>query len=276
MGLKSMLRFEHLGLAAAIAAAAVFASPAEADIGKSDATDEERRGAVLVLLDDDRSAFSAFAETDSFRRVAGLPAAQVALEVPADQASAEASRALAALKRHDAETAAAMRTARDQSVNDRLVTDLGGVLSLNEIDAVKVGKRSAAWRCLTEALYFEARGESLAGQIAVAEVILNRVDSRSYPGTVCGVIQQGQEKRNACQFSFICDGKAENIGDRGVFEKLGKVSWLMLQGKPRVLTGEATHYHNLSVKPRWSKRLHRTARIGDHIFYRKPVRLSER
>ena len=61
-----------------------------------------------------------------------------------------------------------------------------------------------------------------------------------------------------------------------MFEKLGKVSWLMLQGKPRVLTGEATHYHNLSVKPRWSKRLHRTARIGDHIFYRKPVRLSER
>ncbi len=276
MGFKSMLRFEHVAMIASAAVAATLASPAEADIGKSDATDEERRGAVFVLLDDDRSAFSAFAKTDSFRRVAGLPAAQVALEVPTDQASSEASRALAALKRHDADTAAAMRMARDQSVNDRLVTDLGGVLSLNEIDAVKVGKRGAAWQCLTEALYFEARGESLAGQIAVAEVILNRVDSRSYPDSVCSVVQQGQERRNACQFSFICDGKAEDIGNRGVFEKLGKVSWLMLQGKPRVLTGEATHYHNLSVKPRWSKRLHRTARIGDHIFYRKPVRLSER
>lgn len=144
------------------------------------------------------------------------------------------------------------------------------------VDAQKAVKGDAEWRCLSEALYFEARGESLAGQIAVAEVILNRVDSRSYPDTVCAVVQQGQERRNACQFSFICDGKAERIGNRKVFEKLGKVSWLMLQGKPRVLTGEATHYHNLSVEPRWSKRLHRTARIGDHIFYRKPVRLSER
>jgi len=147
---------------------------------------------------------------------------------------------------------------------------------LSEIRGVRVGKRSKQWRCLTEALYFEARGENLVGQVAVAEVILNRVDSKSYPNSVCGVIQQGQYKRNACQFSFICDGKVEHIGDRSAFEELGKVAWVMLQGKPRILTGKATHYHAASVLPRWAKRLVRTARIGDHIFYRQGLQLSER
>ncbi len=138
----------------------------------------------------------------------------------------------------------------------------------SETRSVRFDKRSKQWRCLTEALYFEARGENLVGQVAVAEVILNRVDSKSYPNLVCGVIQQGQNKRNACQFSFICDGKVEHIGDRGSFEELGKVAWVMLQGKPRLLTGKATHYHAASVHPRWAKRLVRTARIGNHIFYR--------
>ncbi len=147
---------------------------------------------------------------------------------------------------------------------------------LSEIRGVRVGKRSKQWRCLTEALYFEARGENLVGQVAVAEVILNRVDSKSYPNSVCGVIQQGQYKRNACQFSFICDGKVEHIGDRSAFEELGKVAWVMLQGKPRILTGKATHYHAASVLPRWAKRLVRTARIGNHIFYRQEPQLSER
>ena len=114
------------------------------------------------------------------------------------------------------------------------------------------------------------------GQVAVAEVILNRVDSKSYPSSVCGVIQQGQSTRNGCQFSFICDGKVEHIGDREAFEELGKVAWVMLQGKPRILTGKATHYHAASVLPRWAKRLVRTARIGDHIFYRPALQLSER
>ncbi len=146
----------------------------------------------------------------------------------------------------------------------------------SEIHSVNIGKRSRQWRCLTEALYFEARGESLVGQVAVAEVILNRVDSESYPNSVCGVIQQGQSKLNGCQFSFICDGKVEHIGDRKSFEELGKVAWVMLQGKPRILTGKATHYHAASVLPRWAKRLVRTARIGNHIFDLPALQLSER
>ena len=236
------------------------------------------RRVVLTLLGEDRSAFAAFSETENFRRVAGLPAANMAIEIKHDPAAddGETRAALAALAAEDARAAADVTGARSQAITDLLVTDFGGVIDLSEIHGVRVGTRSRQWRCLTEALYFEARGENLVGQVAVAEVILNRVDSKSYPNSVCGVIQQGQYKRNACQFSFICDGKVEYIGDRGSFEELGKVAWVMLQGKPRILTGKATHYHAASVLPRWAKRLVRTARIGNHIFYRQEPQLSER
>ena len=127
------------------------------------------------------------------------------------------------------------------------------------------------WACLTEALYFEARGEDLDGQIAVAEVILNRVDSRKYPDTVCAVISQGAKRRNACQFSFKCDGQPETFREKAAYVAVGKVARIMLDGRDRVLTQGATHYHTTRVKPGWSRRLTKTAHIGSHIFYRYPV-----
>jgi spore germination cell wall hydrolase CwlJ-like protein len=132
------------------------------------------------------------------------------------------------------------------------------------------------WRCLTEALYFEARGESLAGQVAVAEVILNRVDSRRYPDSVCAVVGQGAKNLNACQFSFKCDGKREDMANKAAFERAGQISRLMLDGRDRSLTLNATHYHADSVKPRWARRLVPTAKIGAHVFYRSPDRVAQR
>lgn len=132
------------------------------------------------------------------------------------------------------------------------------------------------WRCLTEALYFEARGESLAGQVAVAEVILNRVDSRRYPDSVCAVVGQGSENLNACQFSFKCDGKKEEMANREAFERAGQIARLMLDGRDRSLTLNATHYHADSVNPRWARRLVPTAKIGAHVFYRLPARVAQR
>ena len=133
------------------------------------------------------------------------------------------------------------------------------------------------WRCLAEALYFEARGESHAGQVAVAEVILNRVDSKRYPNSICGVAKQGANNgKRGCQFSFHCDGIKNNVGNKPVFERLGKLAWVMMEGKPRTLTAEALYYHNTSVKPRWARKFVKTARIGDHIFYRRPVKLSRK
>jgi len=237
--------------------------------------DDER--VVLSLLGADRSAFAAFSETENFRRVAGLPQVDVAIDVQKDGAGrhGRTREALAALNAEDAQVAVEVTGARSQAITDLLMTDVGGVIDLTEISGVTIGQRNKQWRCLTEALYFEARGESLVGQVAVAEVILNRVDSELYPDTVCGVVRQGADTPNGCQFSFICDGKVERIGNREAFEDLGKIAWVMLEGKPRILTGKATHYHASSVLPRWAKRLVRTARIGDHIFYRPPLQLSK-
>lgn len=130
------------------------------------------------------------------------------------------------------------------------------------------------WRCLAEALYFEARGETVKGQFAVAEVILNRVDSPRYPGSVCGVINQGTGQKYACQFTYTCDGNPENIGEARAFEQVGKVAKVMLSGAPRALTDGATHYHTTAVNPRWARKFPLTARIGVHLFYRQPTRIS--
>lgn len=137
------------------------------------------------------------------------------------------------------------------------------------LDAMPDATGGPQWKCLTEALYFEARSESLAGQFAVGEVILNRVDARTYPNTVCGVVTQGAHRLNSCQFSYNCDGKAEHFTEDQAFARSGKLARMMLDGTARVLTDGATHYHANSVSPGWSRRLTRTAQIGHHTFYRQ-------
>ncbi len=132
------------------------------------------------------------------------------------------------------------------------------------------------WRCLSEALYFEARGETVKGLFAVAEVILNRVDSRSYPNSVCAVINQGTGRKYACQFTYTCDGKPENINEPRAWDRIGKVAKLMLAGANRPLTGGATHYHTKAVNPSWARVFPRTATVGFHHFYRQPTRTASR
>ncbi len=134
----------------------------------------------------------------------------------------------------------------------------------------------AEWRCLSEALYFEARGENVKGQFAVAEVIMNRVSSKRFPNSVCGVINQGTGKRYACQFTYTCDGLPERINEPASWERVGKVAKAVLAGAPRVLTDGATHYHTTAVKPRWSRIYTKTAKIGHHLFYRHTWRTSKR
>ncbi|WP_417728065.1 cell wall hydrolase [Roseovarius sp.] len=142
------------------------------------------------------------------------------------------------------------------------------------LDQQDTAEGGAQWRCLAEALYFEARGESVKGQFAVAEVIMNRVDDSNYPDTICGVIHQGTGRKYQCQFTYTCDGHADVIAEREAFETVGKVARLMVDGAPRSLTSGATHYHTRSVSPRWARQFPRTASIGVHHFYRQPTRLS--
>ncbi|SHJ06036.1 Cell Wall Hydrolase [Ruegeria lacuscaerulensis ITI-1157] len=129
-------------------------------------------------------------------------------------------------------------------------------------------------KCLAEALYFEARGESVQGQFAVAEVIMNRVKSSRFPDTVCGVIRQGTGKKYQCQFTYTCDGYKEVIREKKAHERVAKVARLVLDGAGKPLTAGATHYHTKAVRPSWSRVYKETARIGVHIFYRHNYRTA--
>ncbi|MGY3436376.1 MULTISPECIES: cell wall hydrolase [unclassified Marinovum] len=137
------------------------------------------------------------------------------------------------------------------------------------------GKGGDQFTCLAEALYFEARGESIKGQVAVAEVILNRVESSKFPDSVCGVINQGTGRKYACQFTYTCDGHAEKVGNPAAYARVAKIAKAMLSGMPRRLTDGATYYHTTAVKPNWSRVFAHTATIGVHRFYREDRRTAQ-
>jgi hypothetical protein len=130
--------------------------------------------------------------------------------------------------------------------------------------------RAGAEKCLAEAIYFEARGEAVRGQMAVAQVVLNRVFSGRYPSTVCGVVYQNAHRRRfACQFSFACDGRRDVIREPDMWERAKTIASEMLDGKlwlPEV--GKATHYHASWVHPGWVREMTKLQRLGVHTFYR--------
>jgi hypothetical protein len=122
----------------------------------------------------------------------------------------------------------------------------------------------AEWECLRQALYFESRGESLQGQFAVAEVILNRVDSPDFPNTICKVVHA--RGRGACAFSYVCDG-LRSMHEAGSRDRAGRIARVMMDGAPRSLTLGATYFHTHHVRPNWGRRV-QTVSIGAHLFYR--------
>ena len=126
---------------------------------------------------------------------------------------------------------------------------------------------SRALHCLTQAIYYEAGMEPDVGQRAVAQVILNRVRHPSYPGTVCGVIYQGSERRTGCQFSYTCDGSLRRKPNKFHWNRSKKVASQALAGKIYTTVGTATHYHATYVYPYWAPSLRFLGTIGAHRFY---------
>jgi spore germination cell wall hydrolase CwlJ-like protein len=153
-----------------------------------------------------------------------------------------------------------------------VVSAKGLEFSRSWLDAQPKAKGDAQWKCLAEALYFEARGETVKGQFAVAEVIMNRVAHSRFPSSLCGVINQGTGKKYRCQFTYTCDGIAEKISEPTAYARVSKVARAVIDGKPPKLTKGATHYHTTAVNPSWARVYTKTARIGVHIFYRHNVR----
>lgn len=150
----------------------------------------------------------------------------------------------------------------------------GEALDFATLDAMPAATGDAQWQCLAQAIYFESRGEPLAGQIAVAEVVLNRVGSRLFPGTVCGVTHQGAGSGKGCQFSYVCDGNSDTMRSSLARDRSEKLARLMLDGRPRTVTGGATYFHVRSIRPDWSRRFSRTVTIGHHMFYRPATQVA--
>lgn len=133
---------------------------------------------------------------------------------------------------------------------------------------IKLSDLERERRCLTEGIYFEARGESAVGQLAIAEVVLNRVMSGRYPASICGVVFQGA-KSNQCQFSFACNGDMKKPRDPVAWRKAQRLAHYVLAGKVRnTIVGSATYYHAAYVNPYWAPRMVEVVKIGQHIFYR--------
>ncbi len=121
--------------------------------------------------------------------------------------------------------------------------------------------------CLTDAVYYEARGETGAGQAAVAQVVLNRVRHPAFPKSVCGVVFQGVSN-DGCQFSFACDGSMHRPKELDAWRRAEQVAARALTGFVMPSVGNATHFHAVGVQPGWGPGLMKVAQVGLHVFYR--------
>ncbi len=126
-------------------------------------------------------------------------------------------------------------------------------------------------RCMATGLYFEARSEPVRGQLAVGQVIMNRVRSPDYPDTICGVIFQGDHRNTGCQFSFACDGKTDRPSNARLWQRSQKLAKDLTKGKVWLKDiANSTHYHADYVHPKWRRSMRRLKKIGRHIFYKSP------
>ena len=138
-----------------------------------------------------------------------------------------------------------------------------------------------AFICLALNTYHEAKTQSMIGQIAVAEVVMNRVQDKRFPNSVCEVVKQGPTRpswedpkkeypiKHRCQFSWYCDGKDDTPKNEKAWKKAQDVAFLVIYDKIKLdVTEGATHYHATYVRPSWAKTKKRTTRIEKHIFYK--------
>jgi len=142
-----------------------------------------------------------------------------------------------------------------------------------DFDQIEIAEiHSEDRRCLAEAIYYEARSEARVGQLAVADVVLNRVDNVNYPSSICGVVYQGSERKTGCQFSFTCDGSMKARLNKRLWKRSDDLAGAVLAGVRVPISRNATHYHANYVNPPWAEKLTPTATIGVHKFYKFPSR----
>jgi spore germination cell wall hydrolase CwlJ-like protein len=216
-------------------------------------------------------------------RIDGATAAGFTEEALAAAAGGLDESALTIARRHDPYTVAGgaqrdrqaeLLTARLEQLRDQSAG--GGLRRVNLTGPVaalpfRLGSTLDASRdldCLTQAAYYEARGEGRDGMRAVTQVVLNRVRHAAFPNSVCGVVFQGAGRRTGCQFSFTCDGSMRGRVNRAAWDRAREVASAALSGAVYAGVGNATHFHTTGVAPGWRNSLVRVGQVGDHLFYR--------
>jgi spore germination cell wall hydrolase CwlJ-like protein len=165
----------------------------------------------------------------------------------------------------------AIDSATDPSLSSEALEAYAQTKFVPTAKKVKLSKQEQT--CLAQAIYHEARGESEAGQLAVANVIINRAFSKKYPSTLCGVIFENADKgRYKCQFTFACDGRPDDGTERRAWNRSMELAQMayadFIRGeRPDVLPASALFYHTTAVSPNWSNSFRPVATIGSHIFY---------
>ena len=158
--------------------------------------------------------------------------------------------------------------------------EMGAILSARSLDDLRTFDSShfntaadlnGELNCLALAIYYEARSEQFIGQLAVAQVVMNRVRHRDYPDTICGVVFEGSDRSTGCQFTFTCDGSLIREPRGRSWRRSQLIAQHAFMGFGRDVTRRATHYHTVAVDPYWNDSLVRTRRIGTHICYRVPT-----
>jgi spore germination cell wall hydrolase CwlJ-like protein len=215
---------------------------------------------------------------DPDARIVALPPEAVAPEVGAEppQDSAKAGTPVAGERREAAKGEMTAAKGEETTGGGQTIAVKGEVTGegkqpMGPAERLKLDERgrAKAEKCLAEAIYFEARGEPVRGQIAVAQVVVNRAFSGYYPNTICGVVYQNAHRHLRCQFTFACDGIPEVIREPDAWERAKKIAVQTLDGKlwlPEV--GKATHYHAYWVHPGWVREMTKMHKLGVHTFYR--------
>jgi N-acetylmuramoyl-L-alanine amidase len=165
-------------------------------------------------------------------------------------------------------------------VNGLEAAIIGLVIAVPQSQLPNIPDRST--ECLALNMYHESRGQGIAGELAVTAVVLNRVNDKRYPNTICEVVEQGPTRaswqdpkirfpvKNRCQFSWFCDGKSDTPRNKKIYNRMYNLADAILGNEISFLdiTGGATHYHADYVSPAWAKTKTKTVEIQDHIFYR--------
>jgi len=217
-------------------------------------------------------------------RIEGATAAGFTEEALVAAAGGLDASALSIARRHDPYTVAgsAQRDRQTELLTARL-EQLRPDARRNDLRRVSLTNLPAAARpfridnaldasrdleCLTQAAYYEARGEGSDGMRAVVQVVLNRARHSAFPNSVCGVVFQGSGRRIGCQFSFTCNGSMRGQVNRGAWDRARSVASSALSGAVYAGVGNATHFHTTAVSPGWRNSLLRVGQVGNHVFYR--------